>query len=157
MCDMNPSSQKFLQAYLETLPLSLRQKERVIHCDYFCADEENANLCAELVKQGEKRATCGLTRWYDLGEEIEIKTGDLMIVQDWNHNPVCIIEFTSIQKCAFRDVDASFAIEEGEGDKSYQWWRKVHWDFFSRELTEIGEVMSEDEMLSLEHFKLVYK
>ncbi len=156
ICEMNSSSQKFLHAYLATLPLPLRQKERAVHYDYFCADEENANICAELIKQGEKRATCGLTRWYDLGKEQQIKAGDLMVVQDWNRNPVCIIEFTNIQKCAFKDVDASFAIEEGEGDKSYHWWRKIHWDFFTRELAEIGQSMSEDEMLSLEHFKLVY-
>ncbi|HAS8183051.1 ASCH domain-containing protein, partial [Vibrio vulnificus] len=50
-----------------------------------------------------------------------------------------------------------FAALEGEGDKTLAWWREAHWNFFSRECVELGISPSEDMLLVLEQFKVVYK
>ena len=84
------------------------------------------------------------------------EVGHLQVVTDWAGKPVCIIEITSVEKCKYRDVSAEFAAEEGEGDKSLQWWREAHWQFFSLECEELGIEPTAEMLLVLERFKRVY-
>ena len=156
--DLDEKALAFLQGYLETLPAEriAYLKTRPILADHFCADEENANICASLVLEGEKRASCGLGRLYDMGTIDPIEVGDLFIVLSWSREPVCIVEQTGVKRLPFGDIDATFAFEEGEGDKSYEWWRKVHWDYFARELAELGKEMHDREEIVTEHFKKVW-
>ncbi len=37
--------------------------------DYYCADEYNANLCAQLILKGDKQASCSLEYWYSRRRE----------------------------------------------------------------------------------------
>jgi len=61
-----------------------------------------------------------------------------------------------VSECRFSEVTPEFAAAEGEGDKSLEWWRKAHWDFFSIECEEQGVSASESMVLVLEKFKVVY-
>ena len=54
-------------------------------------------------------------------------------------------------------MTAEFAAAEGEGDKTLEWWREAHWNFFSRECEELKITPSEDMMLVLERFKVVHQ
>ncbi len=155
---MNKASADFLQCFLSSLPprKARELRSRHVSADFFCADEVNANLCADLVLRGEKRATCGLAYWYDSGQERHPQVGDLLIVQDWDRNPVCIVELLSVHRLAFGDVGEDFALAEGEGDKSYTWWRKTHWEFFSNELADLGMNMEETMQIVTEHFQIVW-
>jgi uncharacterized protein YhfF len=85
------------------------------------------------------------------------EVGHLQVVTDWEAKLICIIELTSVSKCKYCDVTAEFAAEEGEGDKSLTWWHKAHWEFFSLECDELGIKPTEDMLLVLERFKVVYK
>lgn len=153
---MNEVQNKFLEKYLK----SLNAKEGIKHpntiVSYFCADEENANICSDLVLRGEKTSTCSMKYWYESGLEPMPEVGNLQVVTDWDGNPTSIIEITDVSECKFCDVTAQFAALEGEGDKSLEWWRKVHWDFFSIECEELGIKPSDDMVLVLEKFKVVY-
>ncbi|HAS6172704.1 TPA: ASCH domain-containing protein, partial [Vibrio vulnificus] len=55
------------------------------------------------------------------------------------------------------EVTPEFAALEGEGDKTLAWWREAHWNFFSKECVELEISPSEDMLLVLEQFKVVYK
>ncbi|MGL1067122.1 ASCH domain-containing protein, partial [Vibrio vulnificus] len=82
---------------------------------YFCADEHNANLCAELILRGEKRASCSLDYWYsEKGEPMPV-VGHLQVVTNWDGIPICIIEMTSVTKKKYSEVTPEFAALEGEG------------------------------------------
>ena len=61
---MEAKAQQYLNSYLESLSDGDRQRYRSFSADYFCADEYNANRCAELVAEGIKTATCSLKYWY---------------------------------------------------------------------------------------------
>ena len=50
----------------------------------------------------------------------------------------------------YNEVDAAFAYEEGEGDRSLAYWREAHRKYFGRQ----GK-FSEDMMLMCERFRLV--
>ncbi len=84
------------------------------------------------------------------------KPGDLQVVTDWSGNPTSIIEKTEVSECKFSEVTAEFAAAEGEGDKSLEWWRQAHWDFFGKEFKELGMEPTEDMVLVLERFRVVY-
>ncbi len=153
---MNKVQKEYLNKYLEKLNPEERGIHRDVMADYFCADEENANICSDLILRGEKTATCSMKYWYESDLEPMPKIGNLLVVTDWNGNPTSIIEITEVSERKFSEVSAEFAALEGEGDKSLDWWRKVHWDFFASECKEQGLEASNDMVLVLEKFKVVY-
>ena len=50
---MDERSKLFLEQYLSSLPCERVSKYTSFSSDYFCADEYNANLCADLILRGE--------------------------------------------------------------------------------------------------------
>ncbi len=154
---MDKRSQSYLNEYLSSLPSEIAQRYTSFSTDYFCADEFNANVCADLILRGEKRASCSMEYWYSNKGEAMPESGHLQVVTDWDGVPVCIIELTSVTKCKYNEITAEFAAKEGEGDKSLQWWRQAHWNFFSLECEELGIEPTKDMLLVLEHFKVVHK
>ena len=154
---MEEQSKVYLDMYLSSLSETERKKYQSFSSDYFCADEHNANLCAELIRTGQKTATCSLNHWYESGEEPMPIIDHLMIVTNWDGTPICIVEINSVEKCKYSDVSAEFAFLEGEGDRSLEWWRKAHWDFFAKECEELNIEPCEEMMLVLEKFRVVYQ
>ncbi len=53
---METKSKEYLDNYLDSLIESERSKYHSFSADYFCADEINANLCAELISVGQKNS-----------------------------------------------------------------------------------------------------
>ena len=94
--------------------------------------------------------------WYENGSETMPRANHLQVVTNWDGNPTSIIKTIAVSECKFSEVSPAFAAAEGEGDKSLDWWRKTHWDFFSRECQEQGLTPSENMMLVLENFRVVY-
>ncbi len=153
---MDEASKRFLERYLATLSAPPSADQVQMSAGYFCADQHNADICAELILKGEKRATCSMDYWYSHEGEPIPAAGDLHVVTRWDGQPVCIIEVTEVSKCRYADVDEDFAAAEGEGDKSLGWWRQAHWEYFSRECAELGLIPREDILLILEQFKVVF-
>ncbi len=154
---MEEQSKIYLDMYLSSLSETERKKYQSFSSDYFCADEHNANLCAELIRIGQKTATCSLNHWSESGEEPMPTIGHLMIVTNWDGTPICIVEINSVEKCKYSDVSTEFAFLEGEGDRSLEWWRKAHWYFFAKECEELNIEPCEEMMLVLETFRVVYQ
>jgi uncharacterized protein YhfF len=123
---------------------------------YFCDTEDCANKLAELVKQGIKRGTTSLYRWYEAGKETLPVAGDLNVITNWDGTAQCITKTIKVTVLPFRDVDEELAFIEGEGDKSLDYWRKAHINFFTRELTAINVEFSEDVMVVFEEFEKIY-
>ena len=123
---------------------------------HFCDNEESANHLVQLVLQGIKTATCGLV-WSYAAESGKLpEKGDISIITNWKGEPLCIIETTQAAIKAFNEVDARHAYEEGEGGRSLDYWRKVHWDVFSRECAALGKDPREDMPLLCERFRVLF-
>lgn len=82
--------------------------------------------------------------------------GDYSIITDWEGEAKCIIQTTAINIRPFKDVPASFALREGEGDKSLEYWKEVHHHFFSEECKDMSKSFSEDMRVICEEFEVVY-
>jgi uncharacterized protein YhfF len=97
---------------------------------FFANNRDSAKKLAQLVLSGKKQATASLM-------ENESDTGDggivggYSVVTDFDGNPQCVIVTTENLSLPFREVDAQFAFDEGEGDKTLEHWRRVHRKFFS--------------------------
>ena len=133
-----------------------RQSYTSFSSGYFCADEKNANICSKLVQNGTKTATCSMKHWYETGTEPIPVVGHLQVVTDWEGRPTSIIETIEVTESSFEEVTPEFAKAEGEGDGSLAWWREAHWNYFSKECAEIGIRPSQDMLLVLERFKVVF-
>lgn len=148
--------EQFWQAYLATLPATSPVRDEKYVAEQFGDTPDLANELGGLIVNGTKTATCSaLWEWEAEGEplpEVGLKT----IVLNGNNEPLCIIETTEVTVKPYNQVDAQFAYEEGEGDRSLAYWRKEHWRYFSRALPAIGKAPAEDMPLVCERFRLVY-
>jgi uncharacterized protein YhfF len=98
-----------------------------------------------LVLGGVKTATCSTE------DEPNTSTpGERWIVRDGRGMPRCVIETLEVTYRRYSEVDAAFAHDEGEGDRSLAFWRDAHRRYFTR----LGR-FSEDMMLMCERFRLV--
>ena len=123
---------------------------------HFCDKEKDANECAELVALGIKKATTASQWWFDKGFEKYPEIGELNVVTDWAGKAKAIIETTKIERVPYNQVSEEYAAIEGEGDKSLGYWKKVHWDYYTREMKEYGEAPTEDMILICEQFHTLW-
>jgi uncharacterized protein YhfF len=96
-----------------------------------------------LIRSGRKRAGTGLLWAYEYDDQEIARTGDVEIVVDHLNQPALVTRITSATVVPYGEVTAEYAAIEGEGDGSLEYWRKAHWEFFSRECERIGREASE--------------
>jgi putative acetyltransferase len=123
---------------------------------YFCDNKKDADECADLVAKGIKQATAGSKRSYEKYNEPLPKVDDVFIVTNWEGKAVAVIKTTKIEHVPFHQISADFAYTEGEGDKSLAYWKKVHWDFFTREMKAYNEEPTEGMIIVCEYFKTIW-
>jgi uncharacterized protein YhfF len=103
-----------------------------------------ADSLLALVLAGEKTATC----WdAALGQLTEV--GRLMVACDGEGRPRAVLRTVKLVQSRFCDVSPEFARKEGEGDRSLDWWRDAHENYFRRS----GE-FSPEMMLWCEDFEV---
>ena len=85
------------------------------------------------------------------------EVGDLAIFTNWQGQPLGIIETVSVTITPYNQISADYAALEGEGDKSLEYWQRVHWDYYQRELAGTEYQCHPDMSLVCEQFKLVFK
>jgi len=104
-----------------------------------------ADELAALVLAGVKRATCWAATEGRLTE-----IGKRMVMLSGAGEPLAVVETIELEQRRFNDVDAAFAHDEGEGDRSLAYWREAHRRYFTRR----GQ-FADDMLLYCEHFRLV--
>jgi uncharacterized protein YhfF len=148
--------EQYWQAYLATLSNATLSVE-IYDASQFGDHSDLADKLGNLILKGVKTATCStLWEWEAEGSELP-KVGSKTIVLDGHDNPICIIETIEVVIRAFNEVDAKFASEEGEDDRSLESWKKGHWKYFSRVLPQIDKTPTPEMLLVCERFRVVYK
>lgn len=132
-------------------------KNEDFEIDEYGDSPELADQLVNLILEGKKTATCCSQFEYEYDKEALPKVCEKRIVVDGRGNPVCIVEIVEVSIIPFCEVDEKFAHEEGEGDRSLEYWRRGHWNYFSRVLPRIGGEAKEDMNLVCERFKVVYQ
>lgn len=145
----------YWQAFLATLPPDSPYHQKTYISEGWGDGPDMADELGALIAAGQKTATCSsLWEWQTEGEPLP-EPGYLTIVLDGQGQPLCIIETIDVIIKKFNEVDAQFAYEEGEGDRSLAYWREAHRRFFTRYLPKIGREFSEEMPLVCERFRLI--
>jgi molybdopterin-guanine dinucleotide biosynthesis protein A len=117
----------------------------------FGNDRAMATELGLLVRDGPKRATAGLRSEYEPDEPLP-EPGDLSVILDGDGLPLCVIRTTGVDIRPFADVDEEFAWTEGEGDRSLEYWRRAHIEFFASQ----GVAVTDADEVVLERFELLW-
>ena len=141
----------YLKNHLEDV---FHEPPKVFH---FCDNEADANECAKLVKKGVKKATSNSLLGLQYRNERLPKIGDFIIVTDWDGKAQCIVETTKVTLKPYFSITEEYAKLEGEGDKSLAHWKKVHWDYYTRELEEFERVPRESMIIVCQEFEKVFE
>lgn len=157
MNSKNRSVEIMWEDYLKSIDENLDNTDKKYTSWYFCYNKKSADELALLVKQGIKKATTSLYYWYKNKREEPPKAGDINIIENWDSEAQCIVQTKKISIVPFNEVSDGFAKLEGEGDKSLEYWRKVHIDLFTNELKSEGLEFTEDMQVVCEEFELIYK
>ena len=122
---------------------------------FFANNRDSAKNLARLVLSGKKRATASL-----MENESDVGGGGIVggysVVTDFDGNPQCVIVTTEVRRLPFSEVDAQFAFDEGEGDRTLEYWRRVHRKFFTEYCRDSGVEFKESMLISCKRFKKLF-
>ena len=149
---MKPSARALWDTYRSQHPDAPLEPYETFH---FCDNQEDADICADLVVRGIKRATAASVLELELGGMRQPVVGDVSVVTRWDGEAVAIIETTHIEIRRLDDVDEAFAAREGEGDGTLKWWREMHEAYYNRALAGSGFKVDGDLLIVCEHFERV--
>lgn len=123
--------------------------------EYFCDNARDADLCADLVLSGRKRATSSALIDYLRDGDPLPQAGKLLIVTNWAGEARALIRTHTVTIRRFDDVPESFARLEGEGDLSLASWRSTHRAFWNRRSVETGSLVDENFQVVCEEFEVI--
>lgn len=102
-----------------------------------------------LVISGKKTATCASAEMAHKNDWV-MQPGQLSIAQDSAGRDAVLLETVETSFRRFDEVDAAFAHDEGEDDRTLASWRRAHGRYFAR-----NGGWSNDMMLYCERFRVV--
>ena len=146
--------EEFWKRFLEAKKMDPNTK--YIESFHFELTEKWANELLRLVLEGRKRATASSLFAYSQDGQSMPKVGDYSIVTDWDGNPKCVIQTTTVQTIPYSEMTFDVCKREGE-DENLESWRKGHQKFFTEEGKEMGYEFSEDMLIVFEDFQVVYQ
>lgn len=119
------------------------------------ATPEEADELLGLVLDGTKTTTSSALWDYEAeGEELPT-VGTLGIVVDSTGAPRALVVTTDVRTVPFDQVDEMHARDEGEGDRSLAYWRRVHEDFFTEHAAH-DRGFAPDMPVVLERFRVLH-
>jgi uncharacterized protein YhfF len=104
-----------------------------------------AEELARLVLSGKKTATC----WAAVEGPLS-HVGERMAMLDGGGRPRAVIETVELTRRRYDEVDAAFAYDEGQDDRTLESWRRAHRNYFTCK----GQ-FAPDMMLYCERFRVV--
>lgn len=105
-----------------------------------------ADCLAGLVLAGLKTATC----WAAADGPRHTEVGKMMVMKNAAGQPLAVLQTVELTPRRFSEVDATFAFDEGEGDRSLEYWRQAHRRYFTRQGS-----FAPDMLLCCERFRVV--
>ena len=93
----------------------------------------------------------------EINKEKPPAIGDLDIVTDWHGMPKAITKTVKVEIVKYKDITAEYAFIEGEGDRSLSYWQRVHWDYYTRELNDLGLKPFQDMELVGEYLETIWQ
>jgi uncharacterized protein YhfF len=154
--DLDAKTAAFWQAYLSSLPDANEAVRRFYGVFRIGNSPEAADEGAALIKQGVKTATSSLLWVYQATNKPLPEVGSLSIVIDGRGEPVCVVETIAVEIKSFAEVDAAFAYDYGEWDRTLETWRAHCWELNAPRCQALGKAPTPEMPLVCERFTVVY-
>lgn len=90
----------------------------------------------ELTLQGIKTAMTLGYELYEIDDKTIPQENEINIILDGKDNTVCIAKTTRIYVMSFNKVSKNHAFKVGESDRTLDYWRSVHIDYFLKEYAD---------------------
>ncbi len=115
-----------------------------------------ADELAQLIADGTKRAHATLERDFEAEGDDLPRPGDHVVVLDGHGQPRAIVRTTHVERRYFNEIDAEFAFECGEGDRTLAWWLTAYRQEFAERAEQQGFQVGDRAVLILEFFERVW-
>ena len=122
----------------------------------FYDNEKDANESVDLVIKDVKKAASHSLLGLQSRKEALPKIGDFLVITNWEGKAKCIVKTTAVKLKPYFSIDEPYVRKEGEGDKSLSYWKKKHWEYYSRELAEFNRLPRESMIVVCQEFEKVY-
>ena len=117
---------------------------------------ELADELIQLVVHGPKRATASTLVEYELERLPRPQPGTISIATDGAGRARAVLRTTEVRIGPLSSVDASFAWDEGEGDRSRSSWLTEHERYFRRYLATVAVDFDPDMETVFERFEVLF-
>lgn len=118
-----------------------------------------ADELADLVLAGTKRATAGAVADFAASTATggaQPQVGDHSVLLRGDGTPVAVIRTTDVRVGPLSSVDEQFAWDEGEGERTRDWWLAAHRRYFRRLFAASGWEYDDDLNVVFERFVVVW-
>lgn len=153
----NQTVQAYWEAFVRLGTIDPAAAEAGYQAWPFGSNPDMADRLGALVLQGIKTATASLVWSYEVDDQPYPVVGGYSIILDGRSLPLCIIQTIKLYVAPFDEVDEEQAYLEGEGDRTLQYWRDVHWQFFEEECRQLGRNPDPKMPVICERFTLVHR
>ena len=149
-------AQRYWDQFLAWLPPGAQHPAGYYEAFSFGTTRASTSLITPLVLSGVKTATGSLLWAYEAEGRRPPAAGDYNIVTD-GEEPVCVILDTEIRVLPYNEVDAAFAWDGGEEDRTLESWRRIYWDYILLECARLGREPTLKIPLVCERFHVIYR
>ena len=146
------STDRFWRSFCEAAGVQVDEYEVVSFGD----STAMATELADLVVSGRKRATAGLLRDFGSDGDPPPMLGGYVVLIDGEARPRAIWRTTEVHIGPLVSVDQQFAWDEGEGDRTQEWWLSAHRSYFGRQAGVQGFEMHDEIDTVFERFEVLW-
>lgn len=131
-------------------------EEEMPPIERFGDSAELADELLELVLRGQKRATAEAVAGFRADRQLLPRIGSHWIVADGSGQSQAILRSKELRIGPLCSVDDAFAWDEGEGDRTREWWIDAHLRYLERSCAPLGLKVDEQLELVFERFDVVW-
>ena len=156
---MTPALPEVVAAFWAAYVVASSVRGEPLEAFGFGDSAEMADELADLVLAGIKRATAGAVADYAADASTggaRPQVGDHSVVLRGDGTPVAVIRTTDVRVGPLSSVDEQFAWDEGEGERTREWWLEAHLRYFRRTFAARGWEYDEDLEIVFERFVVVW-
>ncbi len=153
--NLKPTELAFWQRYVDSAGGKEEFEDAFVSSGYAGNPQITDELLA-LYLSGKKTAGSSLVEDFLSAGDPLPQVGSFWIYLNGKGEPSCILKTEKIVIHKFKDVPASIAAAEGEGDLSIGYWRKVHTELYTPFLKAWGISDLNDATVITEFFKIVF-
>ena len=110
----------------------------------------------DLILSGEKCGTFGLKLLLDRQPGSFPTMGGEAVIVDMDGVPHGIVRTSKLTPVAYKDITEDYLTIEGPGARQLDRWQEIHWPYWSALLDRHDLDPSDDMVVMVEHFELVY-